>query len=267
MTFPFRVPLRKALAVSALTALVTLPSMSWAQDEAPTLEGTQPDSLTDIEEMGTFRLRYSTVLRSGHFSDPGSRLNYSGRTGDDFGIYGTAFGLGSFGVVFEAAREIFFPSIEGDDLRSITLLRGKLGLAARAMIGPVRIETTVAYGVSQLPSVPETLDPRFLLAVRRSIHLGGRAVVPLPHKLLAEARVELPLALWAIDGRGRRLETSGWLAGAMFGRQLWETPRYRTQLFVEWQLARDLADTATGRSQAQTVNRFGLTAGISWKDT
>lgn len=243
---------RNFLAAPFLCLLLT--PLAHAQENIPALP----------EDLGTLRLRYGRVFRQGHHTDRGPGLSYSGMTGDDLSLYGNAFPSRHFGFTFELARESL-DIVDGEtELKGNLLARGSLSLTARMMVGRVRIETGVGYGLSQLPSITETAQPRFLLAPRRSILLSGKGTVPLPAGFTGELRLETPLVLWAIDGRGRSLESWGWMGGLALGHGVAKTRQYAFGFWLEYQLNRDLAQTGTGRTQSQTVSRLGLTAGLTW---
>jgi hypothetical protein len=210
----------------------------------------------------TLQLRYGAARHAGRQQLSTGALRYDDSVFNDLGVSGsyfTAQGQGP-GLVFGMQQEgLTLASSEG--VKQVThapLLRVHVGLAARFPLGPLRLQPSLGYALAQLPSVTALDEPRLLRAVRRSAQLGLRARLPLPRRLHAELRAELPFALFAIDGQGRRVTSSGVLAGVAVGRELARSGSVGSSLLLDYQYVYDRYTVDATRGAHQRISRLGL---------
>ena len=208
----------------------------------------------------TLRLRYGAARHSGQQRVGTGALRYDDSVFNDTGLSGSYFPAQGPGLVFGVQQEgLTLASSEG--VKQVThapLLRFHVALAARFPLGPLQLQPSFGYALAQLPSVSALAEPRQLWAVRRSAQLGLRAQLPLPRRLHAELRAEVPFALFAIDGQGRRVTSSGVLAGVALGRELARAGSFSTTLLLDYQYVYDRYTVDATRGAHQRVSRLGL---------
>lgn len=205
------------------------------------------------------RLRYGPAHHSGQQAAGATgQLTYGESVFDDVGVSGAFFSDAGLGGVFNVQHErLSFSPTESTALDA-SLLRFELGLAARIALGPLLLEPSFGYGLAQLPSVAEVPEPRLLRAVRRSVVVGGRLQLPLPARLGAELRVQAPLPIYAIDGQGRRMTSSGVEVGAALGWELSRSSSLGSSLLLDYQYWYDRYTVDATRGAYQRISRLGL---------
>jgi hypothetical protein len=233
------------LGTVALLATGLFSTAALAQDERP---------------RGTLRLRYGAAQHSGEQLVGTGTLTYDDSVYNDVGVWADYFSAAGPGVVFGIQQEgLTLASTEG--VKQVThapLLRFNVGLAARWPVGPVLLQTSFGYALAQLPSVTALTEPRLLRAVRRSAQVGVRAQLLLSRRLQGELRAEVPFPLYAIDGQGRRMTSSGVLAGVALGYALARSGSVGTTLLLDYQYVYDRYTVDASRGAYQRVSRLGL---------
>jgi hypothetical protein len=68
----------------------------------------------------------------------------------------------------------------------------------------------------------------------------------------------VPFALFAIDGQGRRVTSSGVLAGVALGRELARSGTVSTTLLLDYQYQYDRYTVDATRGAHQRISRLGL---------
>ena len=210
----------------------------------------------------TLRLRYGAARHSGQQQVGTGALRYDDSVYNDLGASGSYFvaqGQGP-GLVFGVQQE-GLTLVQSEGVKQVThapLLRFHVGLAARFPLGPLQLQPSFGYALAQLPSVTALDEPRLLRAVRRSAQAGLRAQLPLPKRLYAELRAEVPFAFYAIDGQGRRATSAGVLAGVALGRELARSGTVSTTLLLDYQYVYDRYTVDATRGAYQRISRLGL---------
>jgi hypothetical protein len=208
----------------------------------------------------TLELRYGAAHHSGQQQLGTGALQYTDSVFNDLGLYGSAFTNAGWGGLFSVQQEALTVSAQ-EEPRQVThapLLRLQVALAARWVLGPLLLQPSLGYGLAQLPSVTTLEEPRLLRAVRRSTLFGLRARVPLTRTLHAELRGEVPLPFFAIDGQGRRMTTSGAVAGVAVGHALTRSGAVGSALLLDYQFTYDRFTVDATRGAYQRISRLGL---------
>jgi hypothetical protein len=249
-----------ASGLFATAALAQTPPAEAAEastsDEAPEEDAAEPER----PPRATLELRYGAAHHAGQQQLDTGALQYTDSVFNDLGLYASLFSDAGWGGVFSVQQEGLTVSAR-EEPRQVThapLLRLQLALAARWALGPLLLQPSLGYGLAQLPSVTALEEPRLLRAVRRSTLFGLRARLPLTRTLHAELRTEVPLPLFAIDGQGRRMTSSGAVAGVSVGRELTRAGSVGTALLLDYQFTYDRYTVDATRGAYQRISRLGL---------
>jgi hypothetical protein len=223
--------------VLLLALTLTVPSRAAAQSEP---------------ERVSLRLRYGLAFRQGT-QESGPSVTYGGLTPNDWALGATAFdvlGPEWLGVWASVQRE-GFSLLRGEDrVTGGSLLRGSVGPAARRSFGPVRAELSVGYGFAQLPAFSSAGTTLLSPVVRHAALVGGRVLVPLPARLRAEVRGEVPVALGSTS--------SGFVAGAALLAPLVRRGEWGGALVLDYQYVHDARTAADGVKSRQGISRVGV---------
>ncbi len=195
------------------------------------------------------RLRYGLAFRDGA-QDAGPALSYGGMTPNDLALGATVFGENWWGAWASVQREGFSLSKGTDLVTSGGLLRASVGPAARFTLGPVRAELSAGYGFAQLPTFSGPGQARLVPVARHAALVGGRVVVPLPWRLRAEVRGEVPVAIGTTS--------SGFAAGAALLLPVVRRGEWGGSLVLDYQYVRDSLTTAEGVTSRQDISRAGV---------
>ncbi|KFA91321.1 hypothetical protein Q664_22810 [Archangium violaceum Cb vi76] len=218
------------------------PISAWAQGEAA--------------EWASVRLRYGLAFREGA-QEAGPAVSYSGMTPNDVALGLSAFGGGWWGGWARVQREGFRLSLGSESVTGGALVRASVGPAARVFLGPVRAELSAGYGFAQLPVFSSSAGQVQLVPTARHAALvGARVVVPLPWRLRAEVRGELPvLAIGA--------SSTGFAAGGALLVPVLRRGGWGGALVLDYQYVRDALTTADGVVSSQTISRAGVAFELS----
>lgn len=214
------------------------------------------------------RFRYGAVLRGGGQTDLGPGLSYRGITPNDLALGATYLPLSlsslSVGAALELQREGFALFDGSSRVTQGTLSRGHLGAAARYLVGPLRLEARVAYGLAQLPIFESTLTPALAAVQRHAVLVGARVSGELG-PVTVEGRGEYPIPL-AASYAGASASTSGFGAGAAVGMRLGYAGPISYGALVDFQYASDTASLENGTRSTQQLMRLGAALEVRWPD-
>jgi carboxypeptidase family protein len=206
-------------------------------------------------ERASVRLRYGLAFREGG-QEAGPGVTYSGMTPNDVALGLSAFGEGWLGAWAGVQREGFSLSLGSESVTGGALVRASVGPAARVFLGPVLAELSAGYGFAQLPVFSSsTGQVRLVPTARHAALVGARVLVPLPWRLRAEVRGELPVA---IGSTSNGFAASGALLVPVLRRGEWGGA-----LVLEYQYVRDALTTADGVVSRQSISRAGVAFELS----
>ncbi|WP_257454260.1 MSCRAMM family protein [Archangium lipolyticum] len=196
------------------------------------------------------RLRYGLTFREGA-QEAGPAVSYGGMTPNDVALWAAVFGEGWWGAWASVQREGFSLSKETRLITGGGLLRASVGPAARVSLGPVRAEVSAGYGFAQLPTFASAEGgARLVASARHAALVGARVLVPLPWRLRAEVRGEVPVALGA--------SSTGFAAGGALLVPVMRRGEWGGALVLDYQYVRDELTTADGLKSSQVLSRAGL---------
>lgn len=216
--------------------------------------------------VGAVRLRYGVARHHGTQAVGAQALDYRDNVFDDVGAALTVAprpGWSLHGAV-EHERLALVDRATGEVATRASLLRVQAGVAAHLAFGPVRLEPQAGYALAQLPSVEDPAAPRVLRAVRRSVFVGGRVRLPLVAGAELELSGQVPLALFAIDGMGRPVDSTGRALGVAVGRRLGRSGPMGYALWLDGRSVSDRLRADGGRSGAQDILRLGVALELHW---
>jgi len=218
----------------------------------------------ETPEKAALRLRYGLSFREGA-QESVPRVSYTGMTPNDVALWAAIFGEGWLGGWAGVQREGLSLADGTGLVTGGSLLRASVGPAARVVLGPVRAEVSAGYGFAQLPVfVTEAGTLRFGPAVRHAALLGGRVLLPLPWRLRAEVRGELPLAFATRDGTGAVASSQGFSAGGALLVPLVRRGEWGGALVLDYQYVSDGLTAADGTRARQTLSRVGAAFELSF---
>ncbi|WP_239469971.1 MSCRAMM family protein [Archangium violaceum] len=201
-------------------------------------------------EHATVRLRYGLTFREGA-QEAGPAVSYGGMTPNDVALWAAVFGGGWWGAWASVQREGLSLSKETQLVTGGGLLRASVGPAARVALGPVRAEVSAGYGFAQLPTFSSVEGgARLVASARHAALVGARVLVPLPWRLRAEVRGEVPVALGA--------SSTGFAAGGALIVPVLRRGEWGGALVLDYQYVRDGLTTADGLESWQVLSRAGL---------
>ncbi|HYO70801.1 MAG TPA: carboxypeptidase regulatory-like domain-containing protein [Archangium sp.] len=206
-------------------------------------------------ERASVRLRYGVALREGA-QEAGPAVSYSGMTPNDVALGLTAFGEGWLGAWASVQREGFSLSLGSESVTGGALVRASVGPAARVFLGPVSAELSAGYGFAQLPVFSSSAGQvRLVPTARHAALVGARVLVPLPWRLRAELRGELPVAIGSVS--------NGFAAGGALLVPVLRRGEWGGALVLDYQYVRDALTTADGGVSRQSISRVGVAFELS----
>ncbi|HEX5752275.1 MAG TPA: carboxypeptidase regulatory-like domain-containing protein [Archangium sp.] len=206
-------------------------------------------------ERASVRLRYGLAFREGA-QEAGPVVSYSGMTPNDVALGLSAFGEGWLGAWVSVQREGFSLSLGPDAVTGGALVRASVGPAARVFLGPVRAELSAGYGFAQLPVFSSsTGQVQLVPTARHAALVGARVLVPLPWRLRAEVRGELPVAIGSAS--------NGFAAGGALLVPVLRRGEWGGALVLDYQYVRDALTTADGGVSRQSISRAGVAFELS----
>ena len=237
---PFRS--RPFFAVLLLALTLGVPISAWAQGVSA--------------ERASVRLRYGLAFREGA-QEAGPAVSYAGMTPNDVALGLSAFGEGWLGAWASVQREGFSLSLGSDAVTGGALVRASVGPAARVFLGPVRAELSAGYGFAQLPVFSSNNEGQVRLVpmARHAALVGARVLVPLPWRLRAEVRGELPVAIGS--------SSNGFAAGGALLVPVLRRGEWGGALVLDYQYVRDALTTADGGVSRQSISRAGVAFELS----
>ncbi|WP_233261883.1 collagen binding domain-containing protein [Vitiosangium sp. GDMCC 1.1324] len=205
-------------------------------------------------ERASLRLRYGLALREGA-QESGPAVTYGGMTPNDVALGATVFGEGWLGAWAGVQREGLSLSKDAQLVTGGGLLRASVGPAARVFLGPVRAELSAGYGFAQLPVFSGSGQVQLVPTARHAALVGARVLVPLPWRLRAEVRGEVPVAIGS--------SSSGFAAGGALLVPVMRRGGWGGALVLDYQYVRDAVTTAEGLTSRQVISRAGVAFELS----